>query len=78
MIDLERVKHCIENRISFLASNTFGHDVPMVACQSGAGFYLGYIDMTGPVSRDSQEYYGTKEEAEQALKDRSWTQRTHP
>lgn len=56
--------------------------------ESGAGFYIGttyqhpedseFPGMVEPGSRDSYEYYRTKELAEEALRTRSWTQRYRP
>lgn len=52
--------------------------------KSGAGFYIGttyYNVLNGavePGSRDSVEYYGSVEEAEDDLRNESWTQRIHP
>ncbi len=78
IVNTEEIKRCIDNGLSYLATKCFGHDVKLGVWQSGAGFYLGHWDMEGPVSRDSEEYWETKEEAETALKDNSWTQRVHP
>jgi hypothetical protein len=51
--------------------------------QSGAGFYIGtmYNNPEGfpePGTRDSMEYYQTYDDAEQAFKSHTWTQRKHP
>ena len=78
LVDTEEIARCIANGLSYLATRTFGHDVKLGVWQSGGGFYLGHWDVEGPVSRDSQEYWATKELAEQALKDKSWTQRVNP
>jgi hypothetical protein len=51
--------------------------------QSAAGYYIGrsYKDEDFgaelPYSRDSAEYYKTEDEAKNALKNRSFTQRDH-
>jgi hypothetical protein len=52
--------------------------------ESGAGFYIGtmYYDPADgfpqPGTRDSMEYYPTREDAETAFKFNSWTQRKNP
>lgn len=51
-------------------------------CKSAAGFYIGtmYNNPEGwqePGSRES-EYFATRGEAEEALKEESWDQRRHP
>lgn len=53
--------------------------MPIQVCKSAAGYYIGtmYHDGT-PNSRESQEYWKEKEEAEMAMKDRNWTQRLAP
>ncbi len=52
-------------------------------CQSAAGYYIGtnYATPEGftePGSRDSQEYWPHRSQAEQALATGEWTQRTSP
>lgn len=47
--------------------------------ESAAGFYLGTFDpMEGPVSRDSEEYWATREKAETALTTNLWKRRLNP
>ena len=52
--------------------------------KSGAGYYIGttYLDEDMntelPYSRDSQEYYASKELAEDALINDTYTTRLHP
>ena len=47
--------------------------------KSGAGFYLGgFCQDEGPISRESEEYWSTQEEAEAAKASGQWTQRTYP
>jgi hypothetical protein len=52
--------------------------------ESGAGFYIGtmYYDpaegFPQPGSRESMEYYRTREEAEEAFANGTWTQRKYP
>lgn len=51
--------------------------------KSNAGFYIGksiyddYMKMDLPYSRNSIEYYGTKEEAQIALQTKSYTERNY-
>ena len=52
---------------------------PLKVLRSAAGYYIGTQDETGmPVSRESREYYPTYDDADQALQNRTWTQRQHP
>jgi hypothetical protein len=51
-----------------------GFKLPIQVLQSAAGFYIGTADESGPVSRESDEYYGTRERAEIALERGEWTQ----
>jgi hypothetical protein len=44
---------------------------------SGAGFYLGTYTEDGPYTRESQEYWRTREQAQRALESGQWTQRNH-
>ena len=44
-------------------------------CKSGA-YYIGTFDEDGPYCRLSQEYYKTREEAQEALDNRTFTERT--
>ena len=52
-----------------------GFQLPVQVMQSAAGFYLGTSEFGMPFSRESQEYWGTKKEAEDALKHGTWTQK---
>lgn len=52
---------------------------PLQVLPSAAGWYIGTWDVNdGPVSRESVEYFPTEEEAKEALKSSTWTQRNHP
>ncbi|EGT5729746.1 hypothetical protein AGJ33_20135 [Cronobacter dublinensis subsp. dublinensis] len=61
----------------------FGFEVPVTVCKSGGGYYIGTFlsdpsaDFSGPLSRESEEYYDTETEAQNALNDNTWTQRQH-
>ena len=49
---------------------------PLQVCQSAAGFYIGRLLTSGePYSRDSETYYQTRDEAENALRAREADQR---
>ncbi len=53
-------------------------NLPVKVLQSGAGWYLGTFDHEGPCSRESREYFPSREAAEAALKAGTWTQRSQP
>lgn len=54
-----------------------GYRLPLVVRESGARFDIGTFDC-GPVSRESVEYWPTRELAQEALNTGNWTQRLHP
>lgn len=64
-----------------LAFESLGVRLPLQVLQSAAGFYIGTFDDEGPVSRESLEYFGTREQAEKAFatgdEAGGWTQRDH-
>lgn len=65
----------------FLARQFGGVDLPLQVCRSAAGYYLGTLTEEGePYSRESEEYWRSREEAERALKEDPphWQQRPHP
>lgn len=63
-----------------LAYEYMGQRLPLQVMQSARGFYLGTANESGPVSRESEEYWLSAEEAEGALKAGrcAWTQRDEP
>ena len=63
-----------------LAFDIMGIRLPLQVLQSAAGFYLGTFNEQGPSSRESAEYWPSRDEAEQALANgpSAWTQRDHP
>lgn len=61
-----------------LAKEILGVNLELVVMQSAAGFYLGTFDEEGPVSRESEEYWPTRAQAEHALKNKEFIQRWHP
>jgi len=50
-------------------------DLPLQVLQSHRGFFIGTIDEDGPCSRESVEYFPTKDDAAAALDKGAWTQR---
>lgn len=54
--------------------------LPLEVLRSGAGYYIGTFDHDAhcPFSRESAEYFPSREEAEHALQSGDWTQRTEP
>lgn len=61
-----------------LALEYCGKHLPLQILRSAAGFYIGTADDSGPVSRESAEYYVTRDCAERALALGAWTQRPYP
>ena len=51
---------------------------PLQILRSNAGFYIGTADDDGPVSRESAEYYVTRDAAQRAHALGDWTQRLYP
>lgn len=62
----------------YLAKHHCDLDLPLEVLESQAGFYIGTCDREGPVSRESEEYFGTREAAAEALKNGTWKQRRNP
>jgi hypothetical protein len=57
----------------------YGYRLPIQVMQSAAGFYIGTAGSDGaPYSRESCEYFPTKEAADGALATGNWTQRDTP
>jgi len=47
--------------------------------ESANGFYIGTFDINeGPISRESNEYFSSLEQADSALKTGAWTQKEYP
>ena len=55
-----------------------GYLLEVQILRSAAGYYLGTEDEYGPVSRESEQYWRTHDEALQALESGNWNQRLHP
>ena len=54
-----------------------GEQLPVRVLQSGGGFYLGTTSADGfPFTRESVEYWPSKQDAALALESGAWTQRT--
>ena len=56
-----------------------GDSLPLAVLKSAKGFYLGTTDESGPVSRESVEYWVSEAAALKALRGTAgvdWTQRT--
>ena len=52
-------------------------ELPLQVLMSNAGFYIGTLDEEGPASRESVEYYPSRDRAQQALDNGTWTQREY-
>ena len=83
--------HFNPRELSLLCRLFLRIDAPLQVCKSAAGYYIGAVGtpllidkypnhnlLVGePLSRDSEEYYPTKEAADEALRKGLWTQRNH-
>ncbi len=76
--EMEVLNHTMAHGFSYQAQKFLDEEHPQAVCRSGAGFYIGCWDETGPCARDSQEYWVAKAEADVALEDHAWTQRMEP
>lgn len=52
-------------------------ELPLQVLMSNAGFYIGTLDEEGPASRESVEYYQSRELGQQALDNGTWSQREY-
>jgi hypothetical protein len=52
-----------------------GFHLTLQILRSGRGYYIGTANDAGPVSREPEEYFRTRQAAEQALQCSTWTQR---
>jgi hypothetical protein len=69
----------VKQQYGWLAQEFGKRQLPLEVCKSAAGFYLGTLGENGePFSRESKEYWPTREKAERALTSRDWTQRPDP
>ena len=68
----------VNRRFGMLARQCSGKHLPLEVCYSARGFYLGTRDSDGcPYSRESQEYWTKRDEAQAALDADLWTQLQH-
>lgn len=77
-MDRIRTKDKQSGKRGWLARQWCGMDLELRVLKSEAGYYLGTADESGPVSRESDEYWPSCEEAETALDRDAWTQRPAP
>ncbi|PHM23162.1 hypothetical protein [Xenorhabdus budapestensis] len=61
--------------IGILALQYCHKQLPLTVLQTRAGFYIGTIEGGVPCSRESMEYFASREQVEFALKQGQWTQR---
>ena len=77
----EILGHCLIHRTSFICAKYLSEERDLQVLQSAAGFYIGCRagmddEVPGePLSRDSQDFYSTHEDAMHDLVDRTWVQR---
>jgi len=55
-----------------------GRLLPLQVLSCNAGYFIGTADNSGPISRESVEYFATRGLASQALATGQWQQRDHP
>ncbi|UQS92846.1 hypothetical protein M5C90_24210 [Pseudomonas chlororaphis subsp. piscium] len=55
-----------------------GQQLPVQVLMSAAGYYIGTADDEGAVSRESVEYFASRDLAVRALATGQWQQREHP
>jgi hypothetical protein len=68
----------IEIQYGFLAKEFGGETLPLEILDCRVGYYIGTCQNGQPYSRESVEYYRTREKAAEALTRRNWTQRLAP
>lgn len=57
------------------AYKTLGLKLDLTVLKSASGYYIGTANESGPVSRESVDYYPTPEAAQHALDEADWEQR---
>jgi hypothetical protein len=78
------LEHCFIHSTSFICAKYLFKERGLQVLRSAAGFYIGVRagiedNIPGePLSRDSQDYYRTQEDAQFALTTRTWVQRLNP
>ncbi|MBK0035155.1 hypothetical protein IBT47_22975 [Erwinia sp. S43] len=70
----------MNTQTGFLAQKYLNVVLPLEVMQSGRGYYIGTADQESgaPATRESNEYFRKKIDAENALKANLWTQKEHP
>lgn len=77
----------IQTSNGLIAKELLDLQLPLQVLKSNAGFYIGTFidadenitdnpDYFGPITRESEEYFSTAEEAKNALEKGLWTQKT--
>lgn len=69
---------CIKGHRGRMAFEELGLRLELTVLHSNAGYYIGTYDEEGPVSRESEEYYRTREAAQYALDNNEFTQNWVP
>ncbi len=65
------------NPYGMLAKEILNRELPLQVCESKAGYFIGTdCPRDGPISRESLEFFPTREAAKTALDSGSWTQLT--
>jgi hypothetical protein len=65
-------------KLGKMAKELCGRELELQVCYSAAGFYLGTYSEDGPCTRESREYWRTRESATGALRSGAWSQRDEP
>ncbi len=68
----------LEKQFGLLAKTYCDKELELGVYGSGAGFYIGTFSDEGPCSRESNEYFRTREKAVAALANGEWTQKQYP
>ncbi len=77
VVEMELLNHCVCHGTSFLAASEFEEDHALCVHPSEAYdgmWYLGVVEHDMPAYRDS-EYFPSEEASQEALDNRTWTQR---
>lgn len=61
-----------------LAKQYCGKELALQVLRSAVGYYIGTADEDGPVSRESWEYFQSRQDAQEALATGDWTQKPKP
>lgn len=66
-------KRTNKTKFGLIAHEYCQRKLPLGVYKSNSGFYIGTYDYDGPCSRESEEYFDTREEAHEALLTNNWT-----